>query len=83
VQHRGRRLPVVGRISMDQTVVDLGVEGGELGETVTVFGPGHAGEPTVADWAAWAGTLEHEIVTGIGHRVPRRVRAVPRLRSVR
>jgi alanine racemase len=48
-----------------------------------VFGPGHAGEPTIADWAAWAGTLEHEIVTGIGHRVPRRVRAVPRLRSVR
>ena len=31
-----------------------------------------AGEPTVADWAAWADTLEHEIVTGIGARVPRR-----------
>lgn len=83
VQHRGRRLPVVGRISMDQSVVDLGSAGGDLGEAVTVFGPGDAGEPTVAEWAAWAGTLEHEIVTGIGARVPRRVHAVPRLRSVR
>jgi alanine racemase len=83
VQHRGRRLAVVGRISMDQTVVDLGPTGAEPGERVTVFGPGDEGEPTVADWADWAGTLEHEIVTGIGARVPRRVRAAPHLRSVR
>jgi alanine racemase len=83
VQHRGRRLPVVGRISMDQLVVDLGDAGGEPGETVTVFGPGDAGEPTVADWATWAGTLEHEIVTGIGPRVTRWTHGVPRLRSVR
>jgi alanine racemase len=74
---------VVGRISMDQTVVDLGPTGAEPGERVTVFGPGDEGEPTVADWADWAGTLEHEIVTGIGARVPRRVRAAPHLRSVR
>jgi alanine racemase len=38
-----------------------------------VFGPGTSGEPTVADWAAWAGTIEHEIVTGIGARVHRQV----------
>ena len=76
-------LPVVGLISMDQVVVDLGPDGADPGETVTVFGPGDAGEPTVAEWAAWAGTLEHEIVTGIGGRVTRRVRAVPHLRSVR
>ena len=83
----GRRAPVVGRISMDQTVVDLGAAGADLGDPVTVFGPGHAGEPTVADWAVWSDTLEHEIVTGIGARVPRRVRAVHRasrhLRSIR
>jgi alanine racemase len=79
---RGRRVPVVGRISMDQTVVDLGTTGAEVGDDVTVFGPGDTGEPTVADWAAWADTLEHEIVTGIGPRVPRRTRAVPHLRTV-
>lgn len=79
---RGARRPVVGLISMDQLVVDLGERGVDLGETVTVFGPGDAGEPTVADWAAWAGTLEHEVVTGLGARVARRVRAVPHLRSL-
>ncbi|WP_408897423.1 alanine racemase [Nocardioides sp. R1-1] len=79
---RGARRPVAGRISMDQVVVDLGPEGAEVGETVTLFGPGRSGEPTVAEWAAWAGTIEHELVTGIGARVARRTRAVPHLRSV-
>lgn len=83
VQHRGRRAPVVGRISMDQAVVDLGESGGEVGDGVTVFGPGDDGEPTVADWARWSDTIEHEIVTGIGTRVARRTRAAARLRSVR
>jgi alanine racemase len=79
---RGVRRPVVGRISMDQLVVDLGSRGVDLGETATVFGPGTHGEPTAAEWAAWAGTIEHEIVTGIGARVERRTLAVPHLRSV-
>jgi len=79
---RGRRCRVVGRISMDQTVVDLGPEPVLPGETATVFGPGDAGEPTAADWARWSGTIEHEIVTGIGARVHRSV-AGTSLRSVR
>ena len=79
---RGVRRPVVGLVSMDQLVVDLGDRGVDLGETVTVFGPGDHGEPTVAEWAAWAGTIEHDIVTGIGARVPRRVLAAPHLRSL-
>lgn len=70
---RGRRHRVVGRISMDQIVVDLGQEPVLPGETATVFGPGDTGEPTVAEWAGWAGTLEHEIVTGLGARLERRV----------
>ncbi|MFT4010705.1 MAG: alanine racemase [Nocardioidaceae bacterium] len=72
----GVRRPVVGRISMDMTVVDLGPDSAHcpatLGDTVTVFGPGDHGEPTTAQWAHWAGTLEHEIVTGLGARVERR-----------
>ena len=36
-----------------------------------IFGPGREGEPTVADWAGWAETIGHEIVTGIGSRVQR------------
>jgi alanine racemase len=81
---RGRRCPVVGRISMDQTVVDLGpglAGRAEPTEQVTVFGPGDQGEPTTADWAAWADTIEHEIVTGIGPRVSRSLRPTP-LRSL-
>ncbi len=82
VQLRGRRHPVVGRISMDQLVVDLGDRAVDLGETVTLFGPGLDGEPTVAEWAGWADTIEHEILTGIGARVRRRTRPVPHLRSL-
>jgi alanine racemase len=79
---RGTRRPVVGRISMDQLVVDLGIRGVDLGETVVVFGPGAHGEPTVADWAAWADTIEHEIVTGIGARVERRTLSTPSVRCL-
>ena len=70
----GVRGPVVGVISMDQTVVDIGDHPVEPGATAVVFGPGDDGEPTVEEWAAWAGTIPHEIVTGIGHRVGRSVR---------
>ncbi|SDZ31053.1 alanine racemase [Herbiconiux ginsengi] len=69
---RGRRHPVVGRMSMDQAVIDLGDSGAGVGESVTVFGPGGSGEPTVTEWADWAGTIEHEIVTRVGSRVRRR-----------
>ncbi|WP_083288902.1 alanine racemase [Jiangella alba] len=68
---RGRRRPLVGLLSMDQAVVDLGDEEVAPGEVATVFGPGDDGEPTAAEWAGWAGTIEHEIVTGIGPRVTR------------
>jgi alanine racemase len=71
VQLGGRRCPVVGRVSMDQVVVDAGPDGAQLGAIATVFGPGDDGEPTAADWAGWAGTIEHDVVTGIGARVER------------
>ena len=61
---------------MDQFVVELGArqlpaESGEIGQEVTLFGPGDHGEPTAAEWAAWCGTIGYEIVTRIGSRVPR------------
>ena len=61
----GRRQPLVGRISMDMAVVDLGDALVASGDDVVIFGPGHLGEPTVREWAAWAGSIEHEIVTGL------------------
>lgn len=67
----GRRYPVAGRIAMDQFVVDLGDDAIGMDDEIVVFGPGDQGEPTVAEWAQWAGTIAHEILTGIGSRVAR------------
>jgi alanine racemase len=68
----GSRHPVAGRIAMDQFVVDVGDATPQIGDEAVVFGPGTEGEPTVADWARWADTVPHEIITGVGPRVARR-----------
>ncbi|MFN3867372.1 MAG: alanine racemase, partial [Demequina sp.] len=67
------RCPIVGRVSMDQVVVDVSRAAVQPGDTATLWGPGDRGEPTVSDWAQWAGTIPHEIVTGLGDRVQRRI----------
>ena len=67
----GRRRPLAGLVSMDQIVVDLGDRPVPLGEVATILGPGDDGEPTIAEWAGWAGTIGHEIVTGFGSRLSR------------
>jgi alanine racemase len=69
---RGRRAPLIGMVSMDQIVIDVGSEPVAVGDPVVVLGPGLDGEPTARDWARWSGTNEHEIYTGIGARVARR-----------
>ena len=68
----GERRPIVDRIAMDQVVVDVGDAPVLAGDQVIVWGPGHVGEPTVSDWAAWDDTIGYEIVTRLGSRVPRR-----------
>jgi alanine racemase len=75
----GRAVPVVGRISMDQAILDAGDAPVAVGDHVIVFGPGWPEPgpmadpaPTVEDWARWAGTIPHDILTGIGARVERR-----------
>jgi alanine racemase len=73
VEIRGRRHPVVGRVSMDQIVIDTGADYVPLGTTATVFGPQDGVTPTIHDWARWAGTIPHTIVTGIGPRVNRTI----------
>lgn len=69
----GRRFPVVGRVSMDQIVIDTGAESFPVGTSATVFGPDGGATPTIHDWARWAGTIPHTIVTGIGPRVKRSI----------
>ena len=68
----GKRAPIIGRVSMDQFVVDLGSDSkAQSGDWVTVFGNGSHGEFTADDWAATSSTINYEIVTRIGPRVPR------------
>lgn len=68
----GKRAPIIGRVSMDQFVVDLGTNSSaKTGDEVIVFGDGSQGEYTIDDWAKACGTINYEIVTRIGVRVPR------------
>jgi alanine racemase len=68
----GRRLEIVGRVCMDQVVLDLGPGAREVaGDRVELFGTGADGGPTAEDWARAAGTISYEIVTRLGSRVPR------------
>lgn len=67
----GERVPVVGRIAMDQFVVDVGDREVGPGDEVIIWGPGDDGEPTAEEWAAWDDTIGYEIVTRLGGRVPR------------
>lgn len=68
----GRRAPIIGRISMDQFVVDLGLDSrANSGDWVIVFGDGATGEYTADDWGAASLSINYEIVTRIGPRVPR------------
>ena len=63
---------LLGRVSMDQFVVDLGQNSKSLaGDWVTLFGSGSLGEPTVQDWADANNTIHYEIVTRLGSRVTR------------
>ena len=65
----GRDVPVVGRVCMDQCVVDLGPASTDrIGDEVVLFG---AGGRSANDFAADCDTIGYEIVTRIGSRVPR------------
>jgi alanine racemase len=68
----GSRADIVGRIAMDQVVVDVGDRDVCPGDEVVVWGPGDLGEPTALEWASWDNTIGYEIVTRLGPRVPRR-----------
>jgi alanine racemase len=61
----GRRRLVVGRVCMDQIVVDCGDDPVAEGEIVTLFGSGVDGGPTATEWARAIGTIDYEIVTGM------------------
>ena len=69
----GRRRPSVGRICMDQFVVDLGPGTTDVaeGDEAILFGPGDSGEPTAQEWAEMLGTISYEVVTSPRGRIVR------------
>ncbi|GAB2615384.1 alanine racemase [Pseudactinotalea suaedae] len=71
VQVGGHRYRIAGRVCMDQLVLDIGEASAVAGDRVVLFGPGDDGEPTAAEWAEAVGTINYEIVTRVGARVPR------------
>ncbi len=71
VQLGGRRRTVAGTVCMDQFVLDVGDDEVGAGDEVLLFGPGDDGEPTAQEWADVLGTIDYEVVTRIGARVPR------------
>ena len=68
---RGRRYPVVGRVCMDMTLVDVGGDPIELGDEVALIGSQGSNRITADDIAAIEGTISYEVICGIGKRVER------------
>ncbi|WP_231137930.1 alanine racemase [Rhodococcus opacus] len=70
----GVRRPGIGRVCMDQVVVDLGPDGGGVreGDHAVFFGNGRRGEPVAQDWADPLGTIHYEVVTGLRGRIMKR-----------
>src|SRR5215470_19034403 len=69
---RGRLAPIVGRVSMDLTIIDVtDVPGAELGDEVILIGEQNGSKISAEDLAERIGTISYEIVTGISARVPR------------
>jgi alanine racemase len=67
----GRRYSAAGTIAMDQFVLDVGDADVAPGDRVSLFGTGADGGPTADEWAAACGTINYEIVTRLGGRIPR------------
>ena len=67
----GRHYPVVGRVAMDQFVVDLQGDEPAIGEDVVIFGSAARGEPTAEQLGESSQSINYEIVTRIGGRANR------------
>jgi len=68
---RGRKYPVVGRVCMDQIMVNIEWDSAYNGDPVTLLGADGGEAITCEDLAAWAGTIPYEVLTNINTRVPR------------
>lgn len=73
----GRRCPVLGRVTMDQTIVDV-TDAGEVrcGDEAVLVGRQDAGEISISEFSGWADTIPWETLCSVTKRVPRVYRTV-------
>lgn len=71
---RGRRYPIVGRICMDQFMVDIGQGSAWNEDEVVLIGAQGGDAISVETVAQWAGTIPYEILVGLNDRIPREYR---------
>ena len=69
---KGNRHNVVGRVCMDQTMIDIGTASAYNGDQVVLVGSDGNQQITIRDLALWSDTVPYEILTSITARVPRR-----------
>ena len=68
----GQRAPIIGRVCMDLTMLDVGhIDRVQMGDEVVIFGRQHNASLTVDEMASLLNTINYEIVTSITTRVPR------------
>jgi alanine racemase len=68
---RGKKYPQVGRVCMDQMMVNIEMDSAYNGDDVILLGEADGQSITAEDLAEWAGTIPYEILTNINTRVPR------------
>ncbi|HPN56573.1 MAG TPA: alanine racemase C-terminal domain-containing protein, partial [Candidatus Omnitrophota bacterium] len=68
----GQRCPLLGRVTMDQIVVDVSrVPGVKIGQTAVILGKQKQEEIAADELAGYAGTINYEILCSLGSRLPR------------
>lgn len=74
---RGRRCPVLGRITMDQTIVDLtDMPDVDCGDEVVLVGKQASAAISIAEFSAWGDTIPWETLCSVTKRVPRLYRTI-------
>ncbi len=71
VLHAGRRVPLVGRVCMDQIMVRIDAKDAQVGDEVVLYGGQGAEEISLDEVAEWLGTINYEVACKLSGRVPR------------
>jgi alanine racemase len=67
----GARCPVIGLVTMDLTMIDVRGGRAAVGDVVTLIGEMDGQGNTLDQFAAWSGMVQHELLVGLGPRLPR------------